>query len=428
MIKRLSQKRPRVGIIIIAIVIMAILLIHFWPISPPAPRNNNEWVQVSPKPLEKTLGLTGTMQAARKQVVTAAFDATIERVPAKEGQVVTAGQELLSLVSPQLDIQLRDAQSEQIKARMDADALSHWGQSPDVARARRALRNAAEAARATGARLRDTQTLYRQGIVARSEVEDLENQLNQQKADLLAAQDELNTEKQKGEGENTRLADLSLKNAQEKYRVLQEMSSQKIVTAPFSGVLVHPVNPDTGKVITLQPGMHVSQGAPLFLLIDPARFEVVTRVEETDLQLIRPGQTVEVTGDGFSGQKLEGKIETIGIQSSVSVTTGAGVYYDLLISLATSLPPGENRIRPGMSARLSVITWRSPAGLVVPVSALHQDSNGQTWVHFRPDLKSTPVRVNVATGISLPEGIQVTGISAGYVESGSAGTVNDVQK
>ncbi|NDL66027.1 HlyD family efflux transporter periplasmic adaptor subunit [Acerihabitans arboris] len=78
--------------------------------------------------------------------------------------------------------------------------------------------------------------------------------------------------------------------------------------------------------------------------------QVLTRVEETDLHQLQEGMPVQITGDGFAGQTLYGRIAAIGMQSNS--TDGQSAYYDVTVSVDTPLSDLHQGIRLGMSAQL----------------------------------------------------------------------------
>ena len=101
-----------------------------------------------------------------------------------------------------------------------------------------------------------------------------------------------------------------------------------------------------------------------------------------------------------------------------SVSAAASARYDVLVTLAT--PPAEQRqrLRLGMSARLSVVTYRNEHGIAVPAEALRTDEAGNSYVLFRQDADSVPQRRTVAPGVAVPQGVEVKGLpeGPGYVE------------
>lgn len=374
-----------------------------------------QWFPVQPQLLENQLGLVGCIQAAMQTTLAAPFEGVIREVLVHEGQRVEKGQTLLILDPGQIEIQLRQAQADVLKTQREVQSLRLWDQSTEVSRARRALSSARSTFSNTQANLRDTQALFERGIVARMEVDTLKQQIRSQEQDVIAAQEELQTVLARGNGEDRKIAEMELANAQVRYQALVAQIERQIVKAPFSGVVVRPATPDNGKPVVIQPGLLVSQGTPLFDVIAQDRFQVATRVEETDLHQLQEGMSVNVTGDGFAGQTLTGKVVSIDMQADPADMSGSGAYYNVVVSLDTPLADLRQNIRLGMSARLAIIVYRNEQGIAVPAQAVHTDEKGRAYVIYRPTADASPKKINVTQGRAVAQGIEINGVGAGEV-------------
>jgi multidrug efflux pump subunit AcrA (membrane-fusion protein) len=154
------------------------------------------------------------IEASARQTLSAPFEGTVQQLSVTKGRRVEHNQSLLTLDTAQLDIQLRQAQTELLKAKRTVQDMQDWVHGEDVARARRALTNAELNLNDTETKLIDTRRLFERGIVARMEVEALEQQLRLQRLDLNASQAELRTAQTKGQGDSRQIADMELANAQ----------------------------------------------------------------------------------------------------------------------------------------------------------------------------------------------------------------------
>lgn len=405
----------RRGAIVGGLLLMALLAWLFWTHNADS-TPSSQWLPIAPQLIENRLGLTGHIQAADPVTLSTPFDATVRDVLVSEGQAVTQGQPLLTLDTRQLDIKLRQAQAELLKAQRNQQELQHWAQSQEVARARRTLNNARLNLANTEANLKDTQTLFTRGIVARMEVDTLTQQAQAQRLDVEAAQAELQVTLDKGRGEERQIAEMDLANAQSLHQYLLTMQAQQVVRAPFAGVLVRPVTPETEKRPPPQSGMLLTQGSALFGLINPDRLQVIASIEETDLYLLREGMPVEISGDGFTGLTLQGQIQYIGLEGRAATTEGAGARYDVRVAIAPLPREQRQRLRLGMSARLSVVSYRNPQGIAVPAQALHTDESGNTYIIFRPDSNSPPQQLIVTPGPAVPQGVEIHGARVGEVQ------------
>ncbi|MFJ5335005.1 efflux RND transporter periplasmic adaptor subunit [Pectobacterium sp. CHL-2024] len=412
-----SQLRRRHLIVLLPIVALGMLT---WLLAGRANEQESapqgQWLPVQPQLLENQLGLVGRIQAAKQTTLAAPFEGIIREVLVREGQRVEQGQTLLILDPGQIEIQLRQAEAEVLKTQREVQSLRQWEQSAEVSRARRAVSSARSTFSNTQANLRDTQALFERGIVARMEVDTLKQQIHAQEQDLIAAQEELRTVLARGNGEDRKIAEMELTNAQVRYQTLATQVERQTVKAPFSGFVVRPATPDNGKPVVIQPGLLVSQGAPLFGVIAQDRFQVATRVEETDLHQLQEGMVVNVTGDGFAGQTLTGKVVSIDMQADAAEMSGSGAYYDVVVSLDTPLADLRQNIRLGMSARLAIIVYRNEHGIAVPAQAVQTDEDGRAYVVYRPTADTPSKKINVTLGKTVAQGVEISGLEAGEVQ------------
>lgn len=417
--RRVAAWRGRPGKYRLLLLIPLLLLasgVLWWTLDGPLTPSplQEHWLQVQPQRLESQLGLMGRIQAARQETLAAPFEGVISEIVVHEGQRVKQGQMIIALDPGQIDIQLRQAQAELFKAQKEMDRYRNWSRSPDVARARRVVQSARTALSNTQTNLRDTKALYTRGIVPRMEVDTLVQQAQSQQQELAAAQEELQAVIAQGTGEDSRIADMEWVNAKARYDALLAQSEKKIIRAPFSGLIVRPGTPDNGKPVRVQPGLLVSQGAPLLTVIGLDMIQIAAQVEEVDLHQLKEGMPVSITGDGFAGTELSGRIREIGIQNNMSETQGA--YYDVIVSVDTPLAERQHEIRPGMSARLAVMTWQDEHGIAIPAQAFHTDEKtGATYVIYRQTAGGPPRHVNVTPGHSVAQGVEIHGIDAGEV-------------
>jgi len=368
------------------------------------------WLRVEPQLLENRLGLVGRLQAARQVTLSAPFAGVVAAMPVEEGQRVEAGQRLISLDTAQLDIQLRRAQAERLKAEEQLMQLRSWQSGPQVARSLRAVAAARAAMAATQASLDDIQRLFEGGIVARMEVVSLEQLLGEQRQALLDAEQELRLTRARGQGDALLIAEMELANAQAQCRALIRMRDQQVIEAPFTGVLL-PVSTEAGHGgRQLHVGQAVSQGMALMTLVDLERLQVMARLEEHDLVKVREGMEVEAV---IAGQRLAGRIDRIAMQARDD--TAQGAWYDVRVDLDLPAAPLQLGLRLGMSAQLQLLLHRQERAMVVPAPALQVDEAGRTYVLFRADETQAPRKVPVTAGPAGVQGVEVQGLESGYV-------------
>ncbi|MDR2450626.1 MAG: efflux RND transporter periplasmic adaptor subunit, partial [Candidatus Accumulibacter sp.] len=353
-----TPRARRLGAVLLLLALAggtALLAVPTRPAASPDPR----WLPVRAQPLENRLGLAGYIEAAARLTVSAPFEGVLRHVAVREGQRVEAGQMLLRLDTAQLEVQLRQALADLLKARRAVAEMRNWPQGAEVARARRAVTSAEMNLGDLEVKLADTRRLFERGIVARMEVDALEQQLRSQRLDLTASQAELRAVRERGQGEPRQIAEMELANAQARYDALREQQAQSELRAPFAGIVLP--RPRSGGVeeSPIQPGARVTLSTPLFELASLERLQAVARVEEADLHQLREGMPVAITGDGFQGLTLHGRVASLGAQGVSADRFRGGTSYEAVIAIDPLSPAQQARVRLGMSAQMSIVTYRT---------------------------------------------------------------------
>ncbi|TLP60086.1 MULTISPECIES: efflux RND transporter periplasmic adaptor subunit [Pseudomonas] len=403
----------RYRIVAVMLVLLAGLCLWWaWP----APRQGQveqRWLPVAPQLLERRLGLVGRIEAAQRVTVAAPFEGVVQALPVQVGERVQAGQTLAVLDTAQLDIQLRQAEAERLKARSAVRSLQAWASGPEVTRALRAQVAARRTLSANQATLAATRRLYEQGIVARLEVENLEQQVSAQAQELASADDELRLTRARGQGEALQIAEMELANAQARHAALLALRARATLVAPFASLVARPVGDGQQPGQLAQAGQLLSQGMPLLALVELERLQVAATVQEGDLGLLHEGMSVQVTGEGFAGQVLPGQVASLGLQARED--EGQGAWFDLLVTLPAQPDLSAQGVRPGMSAQVSVLLYRNEQGIALPAQVLRSDAAGGAYVLFRAHPGEAPRPVPVQLGQSVAQGVEVSGLTAGEV-------------
>jgi len=192
-------------------------------------------------------------------------------------------------------------------------------------------------------------------------------------------------------------AGANLNAAEANVKRLQELESFNRIVAPFSGVITRR-NVDVGDLIDAGSGA----ARPLFTMakIDPLRLYIY--VPQSDVPLIKQGDTVIVTEAELVGQKFNGVIA----RTAGGLDTGTRT-----LQVEVSLPNPERKLLPGAYVTVK-IPVAAPKALLVPVNTLLFRSEGPriAVVDANSNARLTPVRIGRDYGETLEiiEGISAT--------------------
>lgn len=197
------------------------------------------------------------------------------------------------------------------------------------------------------------------------------------KGDLLAVVDKQATADSLGE---------------ESQRLVLAATAERI-TAPQDGVVI---------AVNAQEGVMLEQGMPCVLLALEKDLQVRVNLREKDLQVLRQGQTVRLSGDGFARPMYYGRLTEIA--AAARTDTGAGTVVDGVVKLDEG--QSDDSLRLGLTARAAVVTAVTEQGLVVPHEAVLNDAQGYYVFLLRAGhAQREPISVvgQVATGVLLSD-------------------------
>jgi RND family efflux transporter MFP subunit len=250
-----------------------------------------------------TLALPGTLQGYVQAPIAARASGYLKRWHKDIGSRVKQGELLAEIETPEIDQQLSQA----IAARQQAAS-------------------SLELARST---LERWESLRKKDVVSQQEVDERRSAEAQQRANLAAA--DANVER------------------------LKQLESFKRVVAPFSGIITKR-NVDTGDLIDAGGGA----GRALFVMAQADPLRVFVNVPQSYAQLVKQGQQVVVTQTELRGPGFKGEI----VRTSASIDA---VTRTMQVEIA--LPNKEGILLPGAFVQVSLPL--QPSGVMtIPTNAL----------------------------------------------------------
>jgi RND family efflux transporter MFP subunit len=124
------------------------------------------------------------------------------------------------------------------------------------------------------------------------------------------------------------------------------------VTAPFAG---------RAASVKVMPGQTVRVGDELVTVVDLNPIRVVVQVLESEVGLLTPGRRAVVAFAAFPGEEFVGRIETINPVVEQDTRTA---------NVTVTIPNPNNRILPGMYARVALEARKFPNRILVPRAAV----------------------------------------------------------
>ena len=373
----------RAWIIAGAAVLLAVIVIA--SVRSGGPKGERVYVEpAKTRAIESVVTAAGEIDPKVKVNISAHVIGKIEKLYFKEGDVVRRGQKLVELEKPNFV-----AQRERTRAELQNRRI-------EVQRARSALMNAEMT-------YRRAQSLGQQGIQSAEILERAAVELANARAGAASAD------------EGVRQSQASLVQAEEDL-------SRTTIVAPIDGKVVE-LNAQEGEVVIT--GTMNNPGSSIAVIADLSQILVEAEVGETEVVSIREGQNARVNVEAIIDKEYHGRVVEIGSSATARQGgggAGTGLRY---FSVKIAIDDADDRLRPGMTAQVSIVTNTAANMVSVPIQAVVErvpglkrgdeeddDAPKKKYVFLARDDKAR--MVEVTTGISdATHVVIVSGVKAG---------------
>ena len=145
--------------------------------------------------------------------------------------------------------------------------------------------------------------------------------------------------------------------------------------APAAGMISLISTWRPGGEAPFKPGDRAWPGAPIAELPDVSTLRVSARADETERGRLALNETLSAQLDAIPDRQFTGKIEQISTIATIDFSAGWPIPRNF--NLVIALDQADARLKPGMTAQLTVVVDRVSDALTIPVEASFQKS-GQT--------------------------------------------------
>lgn len=349
--KKLIRRGIAAGVVgaIALIAIVATLVINVQPQGASGPVTD----KVTEGTFTTTVEAKGQLKPISSSVVSPSVDGTVDSINVQPGQSVNEGDVLMTIKNDELDRNVAEAQRA-------------------VAAAQEDLANAKKAVAAAQA----TPTTDVDGASAAA-------------AGASAASADTNT---------VSAAQRSLASAQANLDQANAKAAGRTVTAPSSGSIVE-LNAKVGATVTsgmIMGESDTSGGKQCMQIADLSKMKVTVQVGEKDIAKIAVGQSANVTYPAFPDIVSQGTVTAIASVANSEANGGGSVTFNVDILIEAP----DARLKPGMTAEVSVVTEQLDDVVMVPTMALMTEDGEHYYVNVATDgegKQTRRVKVTVVT-------------------------------
>ncbi len=240
------------------------------------------------------------------------------------------------------------------------------------------------------------------------ELEDAENSVSHTR-DFIDKLKQKHLHEVNGFGANIQHAKNRVKRMERRIKAAEKELTKTEVRAPIPGFAVYSKSYFGGKMRSVQLGDAIWSNQDVMMIPDTSKMLVDSRIREADIFKVKVGQDVDVKVDAYPDLDLKGKVSRIGAlaQSKNPLKEGMPKSFDMEVEILNN----DERLRPGMSARVEIISEVIKNALTLPVQTFFTENNvSYCYVRDGADYK----KVKIIPGRSNEDYIEiVSGITPG---------------
>lgn len=351
--KKLIRRGIAAGVVaaIVLIAVVVTLAIN----ARPAGNNGPVTDMVTEGTFTTTVEAKGQLKPISSSVVSPSVDGTVDSINVQAGQSVNEDDVLMTIKNDELDRSVAEAQRAVAAAQED---LSN-------------AQKAATAAQATPTADVDEASAAAAGAPTAS-----------------------------GDTNVVSAAQRSLASAQANLDQANAKAAGRTVTAPSSGSIVE-LNAKVGATVTggmIMGESDTSGGKQCMQIADLSKMKVTVQVGEKDIAKIAVGQSANVTYPAFPDIVSQGTVTAIATVANSDAANGGGGSVTFNVDILIESP--DARLKPGMTAEVSVVTEQLDDVVMVPTMALMTEDGEHYYVNVATDdegKQTHRVKVTVVT-------------------------------
>ena len=321
---------------------------------------------VQKKTIRRSVELAGTVEARRRSVLGAEVAGRVEKMLADEGDYVRAGQAVCQMRRLPAELQLKQAEGQQVAARAELKKFE-GGYRPEEVREAQARASAARAGlEKWELEYARTKRLLGEGASTAAEMESVEASYRQAKESLAEAQANLDLVKSGYRAEDVEQARGRAAAQEATVEQLRDTLAKMTIAMPYDGFVVKK---------HCEAGEWLQAGQPVVEIMDLEVVRLTLDVPERYLGQIAKGAEAPVVFEGLGGKEFMGKVSQV-VPLADDATHTAVVRVDI----ANTVADGRATIAAGFLGRVWVPVGEMHEALLVPKDAVIRQG-GQDLVY-----------------------------------------------
>ena len=391
------DRRPHASGVISALLLLALVL---WPGCSKkeggevAPTVTVQVVTAETEKIERKVSTDAVIYPLRQAALVPKISAPVRKFFVERGSHVHAGELLAQLEDRDLVAAVTDNKGAFAQAEAAYETATKQSLPEEIQKAELDTKAAHEAMQSTQKVYQGQQNLFTQGATARKNVDDANLAFIQARNQYDITRVHLESLQKLGKAQELKSAEGQLTSARGKYLGAQAQLSFAEVRSPIDGVVTER---------PLYAGEMAAAGSPLITVMDLSQVVVRAHIDQQQAAALKIGNTAIISLPGIADD-VYGNLTLVSPALDPGSTT---------VEVWVQAANPHERIRPGGSARLTIIAETVPEAVVIPSVAVLTAPDGGTSVMV-VDAQNKPHQRRVKLGIRDGNDAQVTeGLQAG---------------
>ena len=390
-------RRPRASNVIPSLLILALAT---WPACSKkeggevAPTVTIQVATAETEKIERKISTDAVIYPLRQAALTPKISAPVRKFFVERGSHVHAGELLAQLEDQDLVAAVTDAKGAYEQAQAAYETATKQSLPEEIQKAELDAKAFQEAMQSAQKVYEGQQNLFQQGATARKNVDDANLAYIQARNQYDLTRRHVESLQKFGKEQELKSAEGQLTSARGKYLGAEAQLSFAEIRSPIDGVVTDR---------PLYPGEMAAAGSPLMTVMDLSEVVARAHIDQQQAAALKVGNTASITAPGITDE-VPAKVTMVSPALDPGSTT---------VEVWVQAANPKERIRPGGSARLTIIAETVPKAVVIPEVAVLTAPDGGTSVMV-VDAQNKPHQKSVKIGIRDGDDAQVTeGLQAG---------------
>jgi multidrug efflux pump subunit AcrA (membrane-fusion protein) len=326
--------------------------------------------------------------------ITPKISAPVKEFLVNRGSAVHKGQLLAVLENRDLAAAEEENKGGYEQAQADYESATRMNIPAELQKAELDVTEARKQLDAEQKAYQSRQQLLQQGAIAPRELDQASVSVTQAQNQYQIAVQHLQDLREFGKMQAVKSANGQLAAAHGRYAGSSAQLSYSEIRSPIKGIVTDR---------PLYPGEMATAGTPLLVVMDSSQIIARAHVPQEDAAALKPGDEASVTSAGLSAP-VKGKVILVSPGVDPNSTT---------IEIWVRVPNHDHKLRPGVTATVSMVAESIKDAVVVPASAIvNSDEGGASVMVVGEDGRAHQQEVEV--GIREGDKVQITkGVSPG---------------